>query len=478
MRRLFAYVFTFFGMINFFMFYCGNTFAADYLSLGDYRDAVQRKSLKISSLQDEKSGSALESYQGKFLTSPQAFVEFEDLRDKSPVIAPEFMGTERNTDELRTGLQMQSSFGLKPRVFAFTQNQRFQNVSALDDPNISLQRKGYGVEGEISVWKNAFGKDIRGRIQSSRAISESKSLEAEASRIAFQTDAEVLYYETVFLSEAIKIQSDLIAQGERIVQWTTTQSNNRLLEPVHIAQAMAAHQSRKFALITLKQRLQSNLYKMSQLTGLEIGEQMSFDSIDKLYKEVSKWDKKFSHKITVKGLAKAIEAERIDVDLAAEDFKPDLSLKAQYLAFNNNGRADDSSRCKSSTDCRSLSLFVNFTVPLDVSTWKSGSQAANSRIESLRKNFEAELQNSQVEMRQLQSQVNALEDQIVSLEKLIDAQEKRLKRERERQSRGRATTFDLILSEQDLGESRITLAEIKAKYVSTISQFNLFEEAL
>jgi hypothetical protein len=60
---------------------------------------------------------------------------------------------------------------------------------------------------------------------------------------------------------------------------------------------------------------------------------------------------------------------------------------------------------------------------------------------------------------------------------LIDVQEKRLNKERERQSRGRATTFDLILSEQDLGESKIKLAEIKTKYISTITQFNLFEEA-
>ena len=457
--------------------YFGNSYAADYLSLDDYRDAVKRKSLKISALKDEKSGAALESYQGMFVTSPQAFVEFEELRDKSPVIAPEFTGTERNSDELRTGLQMQSSFGLKPRVFAFTQNQIFQNVSALPDPNIDLQRKGYGFEGEISLWKNAFGKDVRGRIQSSRAISESKVLQAEASRIAFQTDAEILYFETIFLNEAIKIQIELITQGEKIVQWTINQSNNRLLEPVHIAQAMAAHQSRKFALITLKQRLQSNLYKMSQLSGLEIKEQMSFDSIDKIYKKVSKSNKRFTQKITVHFLAKAIEGEQIDVNLAAEDFKPDLSLKAQYLAFNDTGRSDDSSRCKSFTDCRSLSLFVNLTVPLDVSTRKGGARAANSRIESLKKNFEAELQNSKVEILQLQSQVDALGDQINSLEKLIDAQEKRLKRERERQSRGRATTFDLILSEQDLGESRINLAEIKAKYVSTISQFNLFEEA-
>ncbi len=454
-----------------------NAYAAAYLSFDDYRNAVKAKSLKMYSLQYEKTGAALEGFQASLMLSPQAFAEFEELRDKSPDISPETSGTERNNDQLKTGVQMQTRFGLKPRAFAIIQNQKLKNVSSLADPNVSLQRKGIGVEAEISLWKNALGKDVRGHLQSSKSISESKAIQAEASLLEFQNNTEILYYETIFLKEAIKIQTELINQGEKLVQWTKKQSENRLLEPVHVAEAEAAHQTRKFAMITLKQNLQSNLHKMAQLSGMEINDQNSFESIDKIFKSTYKTKKSYTQKVSIKSLEKAIEAEQIGIDLAAEDFKPDLNLKAQYLTFSNNGKSDDSSRCKTFNDCRSLALSLNFTVPLDLSTTRSGTQAANTRISSLQKNLEAEIQNSKVEILQMQTNLDAYEDQIISLEKLIDVQEKRLNKERERQSRGRATTFDLILSEQDLGESKIKLAEIKTKYISTITQFNLFEEA-
>jgi len=308
------------------------------------------------------------------------------------------------------------------------------------------------------------------------ALSESKRHSGTASREAFKVEAEGINFETVFPKEAILIQQEQIRQGERLVSWTKNQSNNRLLEPVHVAQAMASHQSRKIGLISMSQQLRANLYKISQLCGREVSEDIQLESIDIILEELSLPQNLNGQKITIKALAKAVESERISIELAKENFKPDLSLKAQYLTFTNDGRSDDTARCQSMEDCRTLNVSLTFTFPLDMPSKAEGSLAANTRIEGLKKNLEAEVQNSQVEIRQIEAQARAFKDQIESLKMLIGAQELRLRKERERQSRGRATTFDLIISEQDLGESKISLAEAKMRYASTISQFKLFEE--
>ena len=460
----------------FFLFISLSVDAAEKLSFKDFSISVEENSMKISSLRDESKGASFETTQGKFLTTPQAFVDLESSKDKSPVLAPEFSGTERNGEEIRLGVQSQTVFGLKPRIYTFTQRQNVSNVSSLPNPNLNLQRKGYGLEGEISLWKNALGKDVRGQRDSLTALSESKLLSAEASRISLTVEAHTLYFETSFLKEAIFIQEELIRQGERLVAWTKTQSDNRLLEPVHVAQAMASHQSRKLTLITLTQQLASNLYKMSQLSGRELSKTAELDSMDSILLNFTSAQNASGQKLTIKALAKAIESVKISLELAKENFKPDLSLKAQYLTFTNDGKNDDTARCRGLEDCRTLNVSLNFTFPLDVPTQSAGSVAAQARMKALEKDLASELQNSRVELLQLEEQSKAFKDQIDSLKVLISAQETRLKRERERQARGRATTFDLILAEQDLGESKINLAEAKMRYVSAVSQFKLFEE--
>jgi len=451
--------------------------ASERLSLESYRKAVAAESLKLSSLNAEEQSHELETSQARYLTSPQAFAEYQDSKDKSPNLTPEFSGTERNGDELKVGVQTQTSFGLKPRVFAFTQNQRVLNISSLPNPNLSLKRRGYGLEAELSLWKNAFGKDVRGQAEILKALSNSKLHQARTSRIMFELEADLLYFETAYLKKAVQIQEDLVRQGEKLVAWTRSQEADRLLEPVHVAQALAANQSRKLSLVSLRQQFQTNLLKISQLINKPATEQHALDSIDQITRQIPSPRKTSTEKITLKTFAGTLKAEKMNLELASENFKPDLSLKAQYLTFSNAGRADDSIRCQNPSDCRVLILSVNFTVPLDFSAWQKGAHSAASRAFSLEKALEAEKQNSETEAAQLSLQAQALQEEILSLEKLVQAQEQRLQHERTRQARGRATTFDLILSEQELGESRIALVQAKVRYLSTLAQFKLFEES-
>lgn len=451
--------------------------AQDRLNLEQFRLLISTKALKIAAANDSEAGATLEASQSRYITAPQAFIDYQDSKDKSPTLTPEFSGTERNGDELKVGIQAQTSLGIKPRVYSFVQNQKVSNISSLPNPDLSLQRKGYGVEAEVSLWKNAFGKDIRSQQQTLGALSEAKRFQAIASRVGFEVESDLLYFQTAYLVEAVEIQKSLVKQGEKLVSWTQEKSNARLLEPVHVAQAQAAHQSRKIALISYQQQLHANLLKISQLVGINVTASTLFDSTEQLAKSIQSPGINLSEKITIPALAKSVEAERAQLQLTNESLKPDLNLKAQYLAFSDTGKQDDSSRCKSASDCRSMALSLNLTIPLDISAWQKGAKAVSARVSSLEKDLQAENQNSQVEKEQLLTQLSTLKEQIISYEKLVQSQETRLSKERERQARGRATTYDLIISEQDLGESRIALSEAKTNYLSTITQLRFFQEA-
>ncbi|MFN8790775.1 MAG: hypothetical protein ACK5Y2_04890 [Bdellovibrionales bacterium] len=242
-----------------FLYLSPSRLLAQDFSLEQFRQAVSASSSKSKMIEAAIKGATFEQKQAENATAPQGFAEYVSSQDKSPNLTPEFSGTERNGDELKVGLQSQTALGIKPRVFAFNQNQRVLNISSLPNPNLSLQRRGAGIEADISLWKNRFGKDVRGQISSSQATSQALLYQAEASKLVFELEADVLYFETSFLKQAILIQEDLVQQGEKLMAWTKSQAASRLLEPVHVAQAKASLQARKLSLVSLKQQLRSNL---------------------------------------------------------------------------------------------------------------------------------------------------------------------------------------------------------------------------
>ncbi len=398
------------------------------------------------------------------------------MQDRSPTLTPEFSGTERTGSEYKGGVQAQTSVGLKPRIFGFLQDQKLKNVSALTDPNLSLVRQGVGLEAEVSLWKNGLGRDFRLQQQIFESTSEMRKAQARQKESEWKFRLDVLFLEAAFLKQAVEIQKNLLHQGGTLIEWVRLQEKRRLLEPVHIAQANSAQEARKMTYENLYIDLRGHLNEINSETGLGFTLDTPFESIDSIFASSKSVAPLARQKKTIKALEHLLSIERAQIRLLDEGFKPDVTIKAQFLEFAQTGRQDDSQRCGSLAACRSLTLSLNFSFPIGGPLWNRDLDLTQERIRSLETQMDAETVASQGESVRLFEETQGIQRKINIINNLVNSNQSRLDREKERQKTGRATTFDLIRSQEDLAQSRIDLLHLKTQYLTLQSQNQLFED--
>jgi outer membrane protein TolC len=243
---------------------------------------------------------------------------------------------------------------------------------------------------------------------------------------------------------------------------------------VHVAQAEAALESRKLGMLSKELKQKNILLKLKSLLPEYIEKNFIAENIDEIEKYL------FLKNITeerkdILALQESIFAETANINLQKESLKPELNFNFQFISYKKIHNTDNLTNCQGLTNCSLIGATLSFVVPLDFSTVQLAQNAAQDRIHSLKLNLSQEILNSKSEFEILRQQNDSLDKQILSLKDLIKIHENRLEFERARQRRGRATTFDLINSEQDLSESKDRLVEAKSARLAVLSQYKLYE---
>ncbi|WWW13354.1 TolC family protein [Spirobacillus cienkowskii] len=453
-----------------------NTLLAAQQKIGflEFINLYETNSLGVKSIKANLQSLDLEHAQAELLTQPQGFVEFSKNNDKSPSLTPDFSGLSRYGSQFRVGLQSQQSFGLKHKLYFITENQGFERAVSLSEQNKNMTRLGVAVELELPIWKNGFGENLKYQKESLLKLAKSQELKNQFELLAKKIDAEKIYIEYAYLQSSMEIQKLLVDQGERLLAWVKRQYKDRLLEEVHVAQAEAALESRKLGMLSKELKQKNILLKLKSLLPEYIEKNFIAENIDEIEKYL------FLKNITeerkdILALQESIFAETANIYLQKESLKPELNFNFQFISYKKIHNTDNLTNCQGLTNCSLIGATLSFVVPLDFSTVQLAQNAAQDRIHSLKLNLSQEILNSKSEFEILRQQNDSLDKQILSLKDLIKIHENRLEFERARQRRGRATTFDLINSEQDLSESKDRLVEAKSARLAVLSQYKLYE---
>jgi hypothetical protein len=453
-----------------------NTLLAAQQKIGflEFINLYETNSLGVKSVKANLQSLELEHAQAELLTQPQAFVELTKNNDKSPSLTPDFSGLSRYGGQVRVGVQSQQSFGLKHKLYFTTENQGFEKATSLAEQNKNITRVGVGVELELPMWKNGFGENIKYQKEALLKVAKSQELKNQFELLIKKFEAEKIYIEYAYLQSSLDIQKLLVEQGDRLLSWVKRQFQDRLLEEVHVAQAEAALESRKLGLLSKELKQKNTLLKLKSLLPDHIDQYFIAENIDEIEKYLFLKNLSEERK-DILALQEAIFAETANINLQKESLKPELNFNFHFISYKKADGTDKLTHCQGLTECSLIGAKLSFVMPLDFSTVQQAQNAAQDRIHSLKLNLAQGILNSKSELKILKEQNKSLDKQILSLKDLIRIQENRLDYERARQKRGRATTFDLINSEQDLSESKDRLVEAKSARLAVLSHYKLYE---
>jgi outer membrane protein TolC len=418
-------------------------------------------------------GSEQKQADAERLVSSEFFSEAMWASDKSPVMTPNFNGTDRQSRRFELGIRSQWGGGVRTRFFAVSDNQLLREALAMPQPEMSLEKRGLAAELEWSLLRNGLGREQRFQEEALLASAQGDKTLAKFQATQLLVDAQLLYIRTAQLQEALQIQSELVRQGESLVSWATRQVRDRLLEPVHQSEAEIAlearrlgYEQREVELTTIRQQLFSALEEGQSLVRLE--------SLNRLETQINA-PRSLSQRADITARNQYLQAQRSQLLLQKEAYRPDLRLIAQYQGFLKRGSDNDTARCENPTACATRVLGLSFSMPLDQGTQRRGRDGIEAQALSQEWEVKRAQMESERDKRLIQEQLQKMSEQQTILRQLIRKQEERLEAERRRQRQGRATTFELIQAEQQLFEAREQLIVLRGHRLELMTQLKLYE---
>ena len=425
-----------------------------------------------------KTASVQETSTAKLLTSPQFYATADTSEDKSPTTAPQINGTLRTTSEVQTGVQMQTDFGLNGKVFVGESDTKVSGA----DPNFlppnqaELVLQNYGVELQLPILKNGFGRDVQLKKEFIQNSSDASFAYAQFDQLQLENKASLTYLKVAKLQEMENLQKTSYAQGESLVRWVKERVDTKILEPSDLSQSIASMQVRDLNLQSTLLSLSEAQKDFNTIIGLDPSHILpKLQSLEELVPNKELISSAMYVRSDVKALSKSVAADRGNLLLKQEDFKPELNIVGKAVGYTKQSNLNDTARCTSFQDCSQSYIGLTFKIPLDIAAVDNSLASTESRIKAKELSLEDAKKQSAADVQKLFQTSRLLKMQRDLSRKIIETQKLRLSQEHKRQIYGRASAFDIIRAEQDYVDSQLNCLAIIYSQAEINTNFKLFE---
>lgn len=455
---------------------------AHSLSLSEYLNQVRSSNKGLSGAEKQAQAASDIKAEANLLFRPSFFAEgltASDAKQSNPAI----LRYDRiEADKYSLGLAQQFSFGLQGKLYYQFARTKYVNSTL---PGLGAPDDYYDVnpalELSMPLWGNGFGRSSRA--QQSLIISGNKAEEyaSKAQQKGYEIEAENAYWSLVASRETVKTQERALNSAEGILSYLRKKSSMRLGEDSDVLQAEALVAARKLELrkaVSEEQIARKNFNVQRNLVSDEIPE--SLDPIP--YTELKKLlvpEKRPSDRYDVLAAESQAEAAVANAKLVAERNKPTLDVFGSYAL---NGRSYDSRSDASSHlyggDRGSQAIGVRLNLPLDIASSNKARSGARLAEVAQREQYNYKQLVQEKDWSLLGQAIEDSKDSLELADKLVIAQKAKLDKERIRFKQGRATTYQVLLFEQDQSQAEVIRTQIAAQLLSLRSGIKAYETTL
>ncbi len=377
------------------------------------------------------------------------------------------------------GLAQQFSFGLQGKLYYQFGRTKYVNSSL---PGLGAPDNYYDVnptlELSMPLWGNGFGRSSRAQQNLILFGNKAEEFASKAQLTVYEIEAENAYWSLVAKREITKTHERALSSAQGILNYLRKKSSMRLGEDSDVLQAEALVAARNLELrksISEELAARKNFNAQRNLVSDEIPE--SLDPIP--YLELSKLSapiKRPSDRYDVLAAQAQTDAAAANAKLVEERNKPTFDVFGSYAL---NGRSYDSTSDANSHlyggDRGSQVIGIRLNVPLDLaSSDRTRSGARLSEI-AQREQFSFKQLSQEKDWVILGQMIQDSKESLELADKLVVAQKAKLNKEKERFRQGRATTYQVLLFEQDQSQAEVIRTQIAAQLLIFRSGIKAYE---
>ncbi|MGE0171874.1 MAG: TolC family protein [Oligoflexales bacterium] len=444
------------------------------ITLEEYLNEVRNKHQGYKASDEAKDGAKLKAEDGSLIFAPNVFANVQQSVDEKPPANP------ATGDKLSVGA---ASVGVGKMFSSGTQAKISYNMTHIDMANANPQAvpMAEAYEGkpvvEVSqpLWRNFFGKEVRAAADLSREqANATKHTEAFKQKMIL-AEAEGIYWRLALARDAVAIQKDSLERARKTKQWSAGRVKLSLGDKADMYQADTAVKAKELELQMAVDEEQAAARAFNAARGIASSAMTDpLQKIDAALVGSIKVPKKVGTRGDVEAAKAYKEIASLSAELNEEKYRPTLELFGSYAYNSREEELGDATSNSFKSDYPTTVVGLRLSAPLGrdiINNSRAGyrKDEAAAAMNAERKAFEVEQQwNDSVErLEQAKKRLNLALD----VEKI---QREKLEYERNRLRRGRTTTYQVIVFEQDYATSQLNRIRAQADILRIAAQLKTF----
>lgn len=449
--------------------------AQEVLNLDAFLNQVESGNDQYQSSATKKAGIEMRENEWKLLTRPNLFGTAEFTDDQRLTGAPVFQGRQTKITRYNLGIEQSTTIGLDAKLYYDYVDTQIIGV----DPNIfpvpQFIISSPVVELSQSLWRNFGGSEKVAMQEVSAAKAQSQKLLATYGLVTLRAEAEKAYWRLVVARKMVISAKETLERAERMLKWSSRRERMSLSDRSDLLQSQATLASREIELQTALDEEKNAALEFNKMRGQDdivVTEQLALIATEQVASLQP--PQKQAVRLDVKAAGESARADKASARLSAEATKPDLKV---YARVSLNGRDQDA---KTAVDQAWTSNYpmttvgMKFTMPLSfglTSDVREGyaAEARSADLTYQRKTFETDK-----EWQDLNQKFENAKKRLVLAQTMEKAQKQKMEYERKRHSRGRTTTYQVILFEQDFASAQVARIKLESEILNMFAMLKTF----
>jgi outer membrane protein TolC len=440
--------------------------SAETLSLDSYLHQVQGGNQNLKAAEESTQGANLRTAEAKLIFTPTLFAEAQQINDHE--LNALFPGAYRKVriDTYTLGLMQQTPFGTHVSL-AYTLNNAdyvgAQNRFWEGAPRLEISQ---------SLWRNFFGSESRAQKQ----LVEAGSLAAQYGQ-SFQVkatlaEAESAYIRLAAARDLVRVFKASFAQANELMQWSGRRSKLNLSENSDLFQAQANYEARNLNLQSAIDEERSAARSFNRMRNLDsdvVQEAIVLPEI----KSIAVPERALIRD-DVRAAQEGTRIASAQAQLGADRNRPTLEVYASRRLNSRAGTRIEAMEQSFNSNLPTTTIGLKFQTPLllghsfnAIDGYKKERIAAETL--STQKIFEQE-----IEWKDLVQKLGEAKKRYEIAEKLVAISKKKSENERNQLKRGRSTTYQTLIFDQDLNSAEASRIQSQSEVLGILARMKTF----
>lgn len=428
--------------------------SAGAYGLKDYLSQVAEKHQGLLGSQAAAKAAAAKTEEVDLVTAPTVFAQSQWLRDSKPTATPSFQGTKTSADVYSLGVGKMFGSGTTLRYTYSLSRTEIEGVNLAVFPQPKFFDGRGALEISQSLWRNGFGSEVNAQQDAARAgLKATRWSESFRGKMLLM-EAELTYARLALARSAVALQKDSLDRAKRIREWAAGREERRLSDTAEKLQAEAGLKAKELEYKTAIDEEQAARRAFNSLRGQDS------DAVEEALEgpfdlNIPNLPEQAPPREDIEAAEAVLQATEAASLVGLEKARPSLDLTGSFAL---NGRDTEMSPALGNsfdTDHPTYAFGLRFSMPLDASVVRGIRDGYAADREAARLNWQRKKLEAQVEWSDIRRRLDSARERAKLSDALEKAQKAKLDHERTRLDRGRTTTYQVVLFEQDYATAQL-----------------------